>query len=50
MLTQHSPLEDRQKQKYYCDVCDYVFFSKLYLDKHLEGKHHKLKVEANSLS
>ena len=49
VLTQHDTIEDRRKQKYYCDVCDYVFFSKLYMDKHLEGRNHKLKVEAYGL-
>jgi len=46
MLTQHSTKEERSKHKYYCSTCDYVFFSKLYLDKHINGKHHKIKVLA----
>ena len=49
LLTQHGTIDDRKKQKYYCDVCDYVFFTKLYLDNHLIGRNHKLKVIAYSL-
>ena len=48
ILTQHGTLEEKQQQKYYCNICDYVFFTKLYLDKHSEGKYHKLKVESLS--
>lgn len=29
-LTQHSTLEERTKSKYYCNICDLVFFSQLY--------------------
>lgn len=43
----HATPEERSKQKYYCDICDIVFFSKLYQDKHLSGKVHlnKIKVQ-----
>ena len=46
MLAIHSTKEERMKEKYYCGVCDYVFISKLYMDKHLQGKFHNSKVEA----
>ena len=46
MLTTHSSKEDRSKKKYYCETCDLVFISKLYMDKHIEGKFHKIKVKA----
>ena len=41
ILTSHSSKEERSKQKYYCDSCDYVFVSKLYYEKHCGGKLHK---------
>jgi len=46
-LTNHSTLEERVKEKYYCNLCDVVFFCKTYQDKHNTGKHHltKLKVK-----
>ena len=46
MLSSHSTREERAKEKYYCDPCDLVFISKLYMDKHIDGKFHKLKVKA----
>ncbi len=33
--------EERSKSKYYCDVCDKVFFSSLYHDSHMKGIKHK---------
>ena len=41
VLSHHSTLEDRMKQKYYCNDCDQVFFCSLYMDKHMNGKRHK---------
>jgi len=41
MLTQHSTLEERKKCKYYCELCDIVFFCSAYKKKHDEGKRHK---------
>ena len=37
------------EKKYYCNICDIVFFSKLYQDKHLSGKVHlnKIKIQEN---
>jgi hypothetical protein len=46
MLSTHSTKEERAKEKYYCDICDYVFISKLYMDKHIQGKIHLLKVKS----
>lgn len=46
MLSTHSTKEERAKQKYYCGTCDYVFISKLYMDKHIQGKFHISKVKA----
>ena len=37
----HATKEERSKHKYYCNICDYIFFSKLYLDKHTNGIVHK---------
>jgi len=41
ILTQHSTLEERKNSKYYCEVCDLVFFCSAYKNKHDEGKKHK---------
>jgi hypothetical protein len=51
VLKLHAPKEERSKCKYYCDTCDVVFFSKLFLDKHCSGKVHLNLVKAlNSLN
>jgi hypothetical protein len=34
---------------YYCDICDFVFFSQLYKDKHINGKRHAIYVRAVEL-
>jgi hypothetical protein len=44
ILSTHSTKEDRSKSKYYCDTCDYVFITKLYYDKHINGVKHKNQV------
>jgi hypothetical protein len=43
----HATTEERSKQKYYCELCDYVFFCKAYMNKHMIGKVHqnKLKIQ-----
>jgi hypothetical protein len=41
----HATPEERSQQKYYCGLCDYVFFCKQYLDKHTAGKHHQTKLK-----
>jgi len=46
-LSQHCTKEERSKTKYYCSDCDLVFISKLYLEKHLEGKRHNDKLYAH---
>ncbi len=40
-LSQHLSKEERSKSKYYCDICDKVFFSPLYQEKHMKGIRHK---------
>jgi len=40
-LSAHSTKEERSKQKYYCDICDNVFFCSAYYNKHIAGKRHK---------
>ena len=47
IITQHSTKEEREKQKYYCKVCDNVFFCSTYLTKHINGIVHKNKVIAS---
>ena len=46
-LSCHSTLEERKLQKYYCNICDVVFFCNAYMKKHFEGKYHKNKELAN---
>ncbi len=41
MLTQHSTPEERAGSKYYCEICDLVFFCSAYKTKHDEGIRHK---------
>jgi hypothetical protein len=36
----HSSSEERAKSPYYCSICDLVFISPLYLEKHINGKIH----------
>jgi hypothetical protein len=43
ILSHHSTKEERQKHKYYCEVCDLVFFCSTYMEKHQSGKIHKNK-------
>ena len=41
-LSQHLSTEERSKSKYYCDICDKVFFSQtLFKEKHLNSIKHK---------
>lgn len=47
ILTQHSTVEERKKQKYYCDICDTVFFCKLYMETHMKGKKHNNTILCN---
>ena len=46
MLKLHASQEDRAKSQYYCQVCDLIFFSPLFLDKHINGKIHLNLVRA----
>jgi hypothetical protein len=41
----HATIEERQQQKYYCNLCDVVFFCKAYQDKHNAGRNHNVKVK-----
>jgi hypothetical protein len=36
----HASLEEKLKQRYYCEICDVVYISKLYMDNHLIGIRH----------
>jgi hypothetical protein len=45
-ITNHSTIEERQKQKYYCNMCDLVFFCPLYKEKHLQSARH-IKIAEN---
>jgi hypothetical protein len=47
ILSKHSTLEERKNHKYYCDICDTVFFCKLYMERHLQGKKHNKLLKNN---
>ena len=36
----HGSIEDKKNYNYYCDICDVILISKLYMEKHKEGKKH----------
>lgn len=40
-LSQHLSKEERSKNKYYCDICDQVFFSPIFQKTHFNGIKHK---------
>lgn len=40
----HATPEERSQQKFYCELCDVVFFCKAYQDKHNAGRNHNVKV------
>ena len=42
-IQMHASLEEKQKQRYYCEICDLVFFCSSYMNKHISGKIHKNK-------
>jgi hypothetical protein len=43
-LQVHATPEERAKQKYYCNLCDLVFFCSAYKTKHDTGRNHLVKV------
>lgn len=45
-MTNHSSIEERKAHKYYCNACDKIYFSPLYLDNHLKSKIHSNYVKA----
>ena len=49
ILTQHSSIDERKKHRYYCEICDIVFFYKLYMEMHMKGKKHNNTIEINQL-
>jgi len=49
MKSQHSNIEDKDNVKYYCKLCDTIFFSEKYLLKHNEGKKHNNNIKLNQL-
>jgi hypothetical protein len=49
IMATHTTQEEKEKLKFYCKVCDQVFFCKLYSDKHNTGKKHSNKIKANEL-
>jgi len=49
-ISKHATKEVRAQQKYYCDVCDVVFFSPLYLNAHNKILSHLTKVAKKRIS
>jgi hypothetical protein len=49
-LAMHATKEERAKQKYYCSVCDAVFFSPLYQNNHNKSVSHLTNVAKKQLS
>ncbi len=45
MITQHSTLEERQQQKYYCNICDVVFMRETLMENHMNTQKHKNKLK-----
>jgi hypothetical protein len=43
-IAMHSSKEVRAQQKYYCSICDSVFFSSLYLNNHNKNTSHLANV------
>jgi hypothetical protein len=43
-LSQHSTVEERKNNKFYCEICDKVFFCQLYFDNHNKGIKHRNKM------
>lgn len=42
-LSVHSTKEQRQESKYYCELCDMVFFCSAYKTRHINGVKHQNK-------
>jgi len=42
-FSQHNTIEERRNHKYYCEICDLVFFCSTYMEKHNAGKIHKTR-------
>ena len=49
-VAKHATKEERARQKYYCSVCDTVFFSPLYLNNHNKNISHLTNVAKKQLS
>ena len=39
--TTHYTIEQKKKLKYYCEICDFISFSELYHNNHINSTHHK---------
>jgi hypothetical protein len=48
-LSQHATIEEKLKQKLYCNVCDIVFFSNVTYNNHMLGIQHKNIYTAKNL-
>ena len=40
IMSKHSTIEERSKQKYYCAICDSIFFSPLFYNNHIKSVLH----------
>jgi hypothetical protein len=50
ILVNHSTIEERSTQKYYCNYCDQIFFCNSYMKTHNNGIHHKNMILAIQLN
>ena len=50
ILSKHSTIEERSKQKYYCAICDSIFFSPLFYKNHIKSILHINKTILNKIS
>jgi hypothetical protein len=45
IVNRHMTNDQKNQLKYYCNICDFLCFSQLYYNKHMEGNSHRIKVD-----
>lgn len=41
VLSQHSTIDEKKQHKYYCEICEQIFFSSKHFNAHVSGKKHE---------
>jgi hypothetical protein len=41
VLSQHSTIDEKKQYKYYCEICEQIFFSSKHFKSHVSGKKHE---------